>query len=91
MSTATNNQPSSPVIAATPERALELSTSYKEVSKEISNELTNLGKDEASVQLVAVSKYMPESDIQALYNIGHRHFGENYVQELLRKSESVST
>lgn len=39
------------------------------------------------VQLVAVSKLKPASDIQELYNLGQRHFGENYVQELCEKYE----
>lgn len=38
-----------------------------------------------SIQLVAVSKTKPESDILELYQAGHRHFGENYVQELISK------
>lgn len=37
------------------------------------------------VQLVAVSKIKPASDIQALYDLGQRDFGENYVQELVDK------
>ena len=40
--------------------------------------------------LVAVSKYKPAADIQACYDAGHRHFGENYVQELVEKAEQVS-
>jgi PLP dependent protein len=35
--------------------------------------------------LVAVSKTKPADDIQALYNLGQRDFGENYVQELVEK------
>ena len=35
--------------------------------------------------LVAVSKTKPVADIQALYDIGQRDFGENYVQELVDK------
>ncbi len=35
--------------------------------------------------LVAVSKTKPTSDIEALYNLGQRDFGENYVQELIDK------
>jgi pyridoxal phosphate enzyme (YggS family) len=34
---------------------------------------------------VAVSKTKPVEDILALYELGHRDFGENYVQELLEK------
>ena len=35
--------------------------------------------------LVAVSKTKPIEDIQAMYDLGHRDFGENYVQELVDK------
>ncbi|KAL2075861.1 hypothetical protein VTL71DRAFT_804 [Oculimacula yallundae] len=40
-----------------------------------------------NVRLVAVSKLKPASDILALYQEGHRHFGENYAQELMEKAE----
>jgi PLP dependent protein len=43
--------------------------------------------DAQQVILVAVSKTKPAEDIQALYDLGHRHFGENYVQELVSKQE----
>ena len=39
----------------------------------------------ASVTLVAVSKTKPVEDIKALYDIGQKDFGENYVQELVDK------
>ena len=39
--------------------------------------------------LVAVSKTKPAEDIQALYEQGHRDFGENYVQELLDKEAAL--
>lgn len=37
-------------------------------------------------RLVAVSKTKPKELIIAAYNSGQRHFGENYVQELVEKS-----
>lgn len=37
------------------------------------------------VTLVAVSKTKPVADIWELYQLGHRDFGENYVQELVEK------
>ena len=40
---------------------------------------------ENQVTLVAISKTKPVSSIQELYNLGHRDFGENYVQELVDK------
>lgn len=39
--------------------------------------------------LVAVSKTKPVADIQALYDLGQRDFGENYVQELVDKYEQL--
>lgn len=38
-----------------------------------------------NVTLVAVSKTKPVEDIEALYALGQRDFGENYVQELIEK------
>lgn len=38
-----------------------------------------------STKLVAVSKTKPASDIEALYSLGQKDFGENYVQELVEK------
>ena len=46
---------------------------------------------EKNISLVAVSKTKPVSDILDLYNLGHRDFGENYVQELLEKRNELST
>jgi pyridoxal phosphate enzyme (YggS family) len=43
----------------------------------------------AHVQLVAVSKIKPVTDIMALYNAGQRDFGENYVQELADKQPKL--
>jgi pyridoxal phosphate enzyme (YggS family) len=46
--------------------------------------LSELGPD---VRLVAVSKTRPAADIRALYDLGQRDFGENYVQELTEKQQ----
>lgn len=53
---------------------------YIEISKELS---------EKGVVLVAVSKTKPIEDILELYDLGHRDFGENYVQELVDKAEKL--
>jgi PLP dependent protein len=52
---------------------------YKDILEELN------GK----VILVAVSKTKPAEDIQALYNLGQRDFGENYVQELVEKEAAL--
>ena len=43
----------------------------------------------SNITLVAVSKTKPVEDILELYNLGHRDFGENYVQELAKKAEQL--
>ena len=48
---------------------------YKQILEELQSKVT----------LVAVSKTKPAEDIQALYNLGQKDFGENYVQELIEK------
>jgi pyridoxal phosphate enzyme (YggS family) len=55
----------------------------KEKYQQILNELN--GK----ATLIAVSKTKPIEDIQTLYDLGQRHFGENYVQELVDKYEKL--
>lgn len=54
----------------------------------IVDNLTNVKKTlTEGVELVAVSKTKPASDIQTLYDAGQRAFGENKVQELVEKYE----
>jgi hypothetical protein len=71
-------------------RFSELKQSLNSVRDEIAQEVKKIGRSVDSVDLVAVSKYMPASDIQALYDLGQRDFGENYVQELTHKAGIVS-
>jgi pyridoxal phosphate enzyme (YggS family) len=42
------------------------------------------------VQLVAISKYNTTDDIKTLYECGQRAFGENKVQDLKEKSETLA-
>jgi len=57
------------------------------INKEKYNEIINeLG---SHATLVAVSKTKPVEDIQALYVLGQRDFGENYVQELTEKQSQL--
>lgn len=49
---------------------------YKEIIAELK---------QSNTTLVAVSKLKPAEDIQKLYDLGQRDFGENYVQELMDK------
>ncbi|MGZ4970988.1 MAG: YggS family pyridoxal phosphate-dependent enzyme [Methylobacter sp.] len=42
-----------------------------------------------SVLLLAVSKTKPSEDIATAYQAGQRHFGENYLQEALKKQQEL--
>ena len=46
-----------------------------------------VGRDPASISVIAVSKRKPVEDIVAAYGAGQRDFGENYVQEFAAKRE----
>lgn len=67
------------------------SAAIQEQLAEIKSRVQNIipGRDREPT-LVAVSKYKPITDVQACYDAGHRHFGENYVQELVEKAEQVN-
>lgn len=47
------------------------------------------GRNANSIQLLAVSKTKPVSDIVLAYEAGHRLFGENYVQEGVDKIQEL--
>lgn len=66
------------------ERSSELAANYDRVFQQVKNKAQ--GKP---VRLVAVSKLKPASDILALYEHGVRHFGENYVQEMIEKASEL--
>ncbi|MGZ6309764.1 MAG: YggS family pyridoxal phosphate-dependent enzyme [Bdellovibrionota bacterium] len=69
--------------------SLELATRYREIRSKIGVAAGSPEKAQ-SITLIAVSKLQPMALIEALYALGHRDFGENYVQELARKSESLA-
>lgn len=48
------------------------------------------GRLPGSVQLLAVSKTKPAADLAAVYRLGQRHFGENYLQEALKKQQQLA-
>ena len=50
----------------------------------------HVGRPAGDVKLLAVSKIQPTEKIRALYAVGHRAFGENYVQEAEAKVSELS-
>jgi pyridoxal phosphate enzyme (YggS family) len=58
---------------------------YWHIRSQIRHATGIAGRPKHSVQLLAVSKTKPATDIAALYSLGQRHFAENYQQEALQK------
>lgn len=65
--------------------------SYEEVVARMANAAGRVGRDADSITLVAVSKAKPVSDIEAVYELGHRDFGENRAQEIAEKAAVLPT
>lgn len=53
---------------------------YSEIVKQL---------QQKNITLVAVSKTKPVDAIKELYELGHKDFGENYVQELIDKQQQL--
>ena len=59
------------------------------VNNNIENSCSKVKRNISDVTLIAVSKTKPNEMIEEAYNYGIRDFGENYVQELCSKYESL--
>ncbi|MBM3607226.1 MAG: YggS family pyridoxal phosphate-dependent enzyme [Alphaproteobacteria bacterium] len=58
---------------------------YQSVRDRIAAAAREAGRDPASIRLVIASKTQPAEAIELLLEAGHRHFGENRVQEAQAK------
>jgi pyridoxal phosphate enzyme (YggS family) len=67
-----------------------LRTRLSRVRERIARAAGRIGRDPASIRLVAVSKTFPADCIRALADTGQIDFGENKVQEALQKMEQTS-
>ncbi len=63
---------------------------WQYVRGRIARAATATGRPPDSIGLVAVSKTFPPSAIRAVYALGQRAFGENYVQEALDKMDALA-
>lgn len=64
-------------------------SNLKQIHTQIQQAEQFYGREENSVQLLAVSKTKPASMIVSAYQAGQRHFGENYLQEALNKQREL--
>lgn len=63
----------------------------EEIQKRVKAAALKVGRDPSSIKIVAVSKKKPASQIEQLYRCGQKIFGENYVQEAVRKIDALSS
>jgi hypothetical protein len=59
------------------------------VQERVARAALKVGRDPEEITLIAVSKRKPASDIVAAYEVGQRHFGENYIQEFQAKKTEL--
>lgn len=64
-----------------------LKENYYDVKENIFKACKNADRDPKDVTLIAVSKTKPVEDVEEIYSLGQREFGENKVQELTGKIE----
>ena len=62
-----------------------ISTRLQQVLAQIENAASASLKKSSKINLLAVSKTNPVEQVKALYAVGQRKFGENYLQEALEK------
>jgi len=68
---------------------LTLKDTYSSLEERIIFACRKANRQREEVTLIAVTKTHPSEKIQAAYNLGIRDFGENKVQELLKKREAL--
>ncbi|XP_073124347.1 uncharacterized protein [Henckelia pumila] len=66
-----------------------VATALRSVLQRVNKAADLSGRASDRIRLVAVSKTKPAPLIRQVYDAGHRHFGENYVQELVEKAPQL--
>ena len=64
---------------------MDIARNINEVRERIAHAASRAGRSPDEVTIIAVTKYVGESDIQQAVEAGIEHFGENRVQEAQRK------
>lgn len=68
----------------------EISENLREIRERMNSACLRAGRELATIELIAVSKTFPVSDIQAAIDAGQKIFGESRQQEAAPKIESLS-
>ena len=67
-----------------------LADNLARVEERIAFATARAGRQRDQITLIAVSKVFPAQALRTAYELGLRHFGENYVQELQGKQPQVA-
>lgn len=70
--------------------SVSLATSYNATLTHIKDIAQRSGRTPDDITLIAVTKNQPPEAIESLYELGHRHFGENRAEEASAKIASLS-
>lgn len=65
---------------------MSVTSNYLRVLEEINNSAVKYGRDPRDIKLVVVTKNVDWSKVLPIYQLGHRDFGENKIQEFLEKT-----
>ena len=66
-----------------------LATNLAAIQSRIDRACQKVGRDPATVTLIAVTKTVGADDVRAAYDLGIRNFGENRLQEGLAKMDAL--
>ncbi len=72
-------------------RTAEITGAIEGIASKIRLAEQAYGREPNSVSLLAVSKTRPASDVLAAIGVGHREFGENYVDEAVAKIGQIQS
>ena len=70
-------------------RTQEIADNFAAVLERIRNVAQGVGRELSDITLIVVTKNFPASDVEILYNLGVRNFGENRDQEAALKVKSL--
>jgi PLP dependent protein len=70
-------------------RKMEIETNLNQVRQKITDAASKSGRNPNEINLIVVTKTFPISDLEILYSLGLREFGENRDQEASVKAKAL--
>ena len=70
-------------------RPAQIASNLKQVNENIAKAVKNAGRSIDEITLIVVTKTFPLSDLEILYELGLREFGENRDQEAVEKVDKL--